>query len=172
MPILLLIALVFSTANLRADTAPNAAHEDAAAMLIQEKEAQQGLDPNSPLSNPGGLVTLQRILTNPATQGLLRLFADPNLSKSVDAVYNSPNRMTLGYAELGWFIFFILFKAWRSSKLTSAHWIRRMWLGLWTTVSYFGVGSVLIPWTVIGDPYLQILQLIFRAFSLSTGMKL
>ncbi len=104
----------------------------------------------------GPYAELHKLLSHPAVQSYLKFFSNPVFMKGVDQVRNHPNRMELLYVELGWVLFMIVLKAWRSSKVS--HWIGRVWLKLWT-LALFWTGVLLgVPLVVLGSSYYQTFQ--------------
>lgn len=100
---------------------------------------------------PGPFEQLTQLLNQPAVQGYLKLFSNPTFSKGIDEVIKSPRRMTLLYAQIGFIVFMMFFRAWRFSK--STHWIKKLWTQLWT-FGLFWIGAVVvIPWAILGDAY-------------------
>jgi hypothetical protein len=135
--------------------APGPGSDDPAAELIrlraEQSKAYESLNALNPFSESygkiqgavtaatGPVAQLQKLLSQPAVQGYLKLFSSPAFSQGVDQVLKSPSRMTLLYAELGWIVFMLIFRAWRFSK--STHWAARLWTRFWTFV--------------LGEPYIQ-----------------
>jgi hypothetical protein len=153
----------------RAQAAPAAGTvEDVAAEIEREKAAQtaawaglNNLNPFNPdagknpavAGQPGPFEQLNRLLSQPAVQGYLKLFSNPTFARGVDQIIQSPRRMTLLYVQLGFIVFMMFFRAWRFSKTTS--WIKKLWTQFWTFVMFWAGAVVVIPWVVLGDPYFQ-----------------
>ena len=140
---------------------------EALRLRVEQQKAYQSLNNVNPMSteyDPNSGVTagtgpagdFQRLLAQPAVQSYLKIFSNPVFSKGVDQVLKSPRRMELLYAELGFIVFMIIFRAWRFSKCT--HWTGKLWTSIWT-FGFFWVGSgVLVPWLVLGEAYTQLMS--------------
>ena len=126
--------------------------EDPAAELarprIEQQKAWETLNNLNPLgidyqkgakgvaAGTGPFEQLNKILSQPAVQAYLRFFTNPVFSKGFDQIINSPQRMTLLYAELGFVVFMMLFRAWRFSKSSALD--QRLWTRLWTLLDVRG----------------------------------
>jgi hypothetical protein len=114
---------------------------------------------DSPIAN------MQRLLSNPAVQGYLKFFSNPFFSKGLEQIMNSPKRANLAYGELGLILFVLVLRAWRQAKAN--HWLKRLWVSVWTTGVYLAGASVVVPWLILGDPYYETLK---GAFLVWQGM--
>ncbi len=106
---------------------------------------------------------IEELLKNPSLQGILRISSDPDLANKTKEILNHPDRLRLIYAQMGWLIFFFLFRTWRSSKLSHGQWIRSLWLKFWTLLLYVTVTGLIIPGLILGDLYKQWLTLAYHA---------
>jgi hypothetical protein len=161
----------------------NAMHDNTAEELMQQKLKQQAaydqLNQNNPFSNQFGqaptgpnpqlnpelaakLAFVQRMLASPATQAFLGFFSSPVFTSAVEQILKSPNRMALLYTQAGWFVFLLLFRAWRSSKLAGKSWYWGLWLNLWTSVVYSAVAAVVIPTFWLGSAYTDIVKGVYN----------
>lgn len=156
---------------------------DPSSELIQEKQKQidayRSLNAVNPLSEDYGqkstqesainspllthIAQFQKLLSNPAFKKFMNQLSSPQMSSAAIKLTQHPNLKYLGYWELGWFIFFIFFRAWRSSKLTQGNWIKSIWMKVWTSILYFSVSSFIIPFLVLGEPYQEVLTLFIHA---------
>jgi len=81
----------------------------------------------------------------------LKLANDDRFLKSAEALWKNEKRNTMLLVQLGWFLFMLLFKAWRQSKTT--HWFRRLLIGFaCSCLTWFGLLYV-IPLAVLGEPF-------------------
>ncbi len=106
---------------------------------------------------------LQRLIANPWIQKYVRLVNHPDFLSSAESILTHPNRMLLIWVELGFFVFFLVFRAWRLSK--SKHWLRALWTRTYTYVMYFGGAAIVVPALVIGSPFTTLLKTAFLVFT-------
>lgn len=160
------------TAPAVAPPAGSVADDDPAAELAraraEARKAYESINRSNPMSGdfapgsepvPGSpqdpLAKLQTILSHPAVRGYLSLFSDPAFAQAVEQVMGSPERLHLLYAEIGFALFMLVFRAWRFSKCT--HWARRLWTNAWTFGLYWAGAVAAVPCVVIGKPYYRML---------------
>ncbi len=124
--------------------------------LSDQSGAPLSQDPNVPVTSPG-LEQIEKFLSSPPGQALMKFFSSPHYSALSDQILKNPNKAQLWYAQIGWFVFFLIFRAWRASRLDPDQWIRKIFLYLWTMVVFVAVSVSLIPWLILGDPYIQVL---------------
>ena len=106
--------------------------------------------------------TLEKWLANPLIQSVLRFFANPALSTAITQIINSPNRSMILYTNLGWFVIFVVFRAWKLSHMASAHWVRALFFRFWSTL-LFVIGAIIaIPSFYLGQPYIKVLGMLSK----------
>ena len=120
------------------------------------------LDPSIVISPNSSMANVQTFLSNGMIQAGMRLLASPAFSKAMAQITESPKRLMILYCEMAWLLFFLVFRAWRRSKLSIGSWIQALWLHLWTTILFIAVGSFLIPLGVLGEPYSLILRELWK----------
>jgi hypothetical protein len=90
----------------------------------------------------------------------LKLANDDRFLQSVKDLWNSDKRNLMLACQAGWFLFMLLFKAWRQSK--AHHWFRRLLVGFvcslftWVGISY------VIPLAVLGQPFVVFTGTLWR----------
>ena len=97
---------------------------------------------------------LEKLLSSSNAQKWIAVISDSRLRASAEALANSPRRMTLIYAEIGWFIVLLVFRAWRFSKVVK--WYRRLWVSAYSLGLYWLGSAYLLPWLVFGEDYRQL----------------
>ncbi len=100
----------------------------------------------------------------PAIQSALRFLASPELSHATRPLLENPQRMKMLYANIGWLLFFTIFRSWRMSKLTSSYWLRTLLFKTWSTLVFFFVSFIIIPYLYLGSPYFKIIADILKHF--------
>jgi hypothetical protein len=99
---------------------------------------------------------LAELLNHPAVQGYLRFFQNPEFSEGMRGLAEHPRRNTLFIAQAVFFLLFIIFRAWRTSK--SGGWFGRLWTKTWTFFAYVFVAVAVLPAMVLGSAYLDVLK--------------
>lgn len=162
--------------------APAIAADDAVEELNRDLEARrsqiEALNRANPMSesyHPGAAAPptsaasaaqvekIQQLLSNPAVQGYLSLFSNPSFTSGIEQVMKSPNRMNLLYAEIGLFVFMLVFRAWRMSK--PSKWYGRMWTNAWTFGMGWGLSALVLPSLIIGPGYVAVLKSVGRGLA-------
>jgi hypothetical protein len=110
---------------------------------------------------PPAIAKLEQTLSHPSLQSMTRVLTNPVFVQKLNEIAYHPNRMNLLYFEVGWFIFFLVFKAWRLSRLGPGKWMASLWFRLWASFLYMGVSSFAIPVLVLGKPYMELLHCLF-----------
>ncbi len=135
----------------------------------------QVLNPSPGVSNPppqisdpppsSGLMsayeTYQKISSHPLMKGMVRLVESPSFRDNAMKVMTHPGRMNILYCEIGWFLFFLIFRAYLKSRVEG--FLKKLLIGFFCFL-IFWIGASSIPILVIGRPYLEIYKSIFNAF--------
>ncbi len=114
------------------------------------------------------LQVIQEKARGPGDQlGLLRekavkLATNESFMKAVEEVWSHPKRATVLWANLGFFIFMILIKAWRQSK--AKNWFTKMLVGLVITLITWAGMIFLVPWLVMGNSYKVLIMNLMNTF--------
>jgi len=135
----LLLSLILKSPPALADDSMTSGG-DAALIQLQQQEAQ---------------MKVNKIINNPLIQGYLKVFSNPEFIRQVEQVIKHPNRQMIFFVEAGWFILFLMFRAWCAVKIT--HWFIGFIIRSIATLGYMAIGSVLVPWFFIGTPYSKML---------------
>lgn len=88
---------------------------------------------------------------NPAQQKLFKLAADSSFQKAAMDLWQNPNRKNMLIAQLCFFLFMIIFKAWRLSKVKN--WFIRFVIAFFLNVVNIIVISFVIPYFMLGEPF-------------------
>jgi hypothetical protein len=108
----------------------------------------------APLQGPAGAQPSPRwveALSHPAFQAYLRFLTDPETLESARRLIVHPNRLNLIYAEIAWVVLLLIFRAWRLGK--SARFLGRMWIRTYTMILGFVVGSLVLPYALLGQDF-------------------
>ena len=98
-----------------------------------------------------------------ARQKAMRLASDDRFLKSAADLWAHPDRPKMLLIQLGFFLFMMIIKAWRQSKVR--HWFKRMLLGFVLTIfTWIGIAYV-IPAIVLGEPFVVFTTTIFRVLA-------
>ena len=98
-----------------------------------------------------------------ARQKAMRLASDDRFLKSATDLWNNPNRPKMLYIQAAFFVFMLIFKAWRQSKVF--HWFKKMLLGFFLTIfTWVGIAYV-IPLIVLGEPFAVFTTTLFRVIA-------
>lgn len=114
--------------------------------------------PLSPGSHDAPYDKVKKLLANPIVHKTLKALSNPTWSQVIHQILDHPNRNYIFIGEGVWFLFLIVFRAWRSAKIPPIRWFRRLFLTFWTFVMYVA-GSIAVPYFFIGTPYLNLLRL-------------
>lgn len=178
------MAGIFSFQLLNA--AENLESEELKQIQAQQQMVIKSLNQNNPLSAdysrnpaavasvlpngmPNPLAAVEKGLSSPPIQVFLKIVSDPNISKGIIQIAQSPERKNIGYAEIAWFFIFMILKAWWGAKLIGRNWCIGLLSRLIGILLYFGVAIVGIPAAFMGQSYLnlilQIVDTILKAVS-------
>ena len=133
-----------------------------------QKPAIQNTSGDFTASLPPGLVgagiitQINAVLSNPIVQKFLQLLSNPTSMGFVNRIERNPNLQMVLYCQIGWLVFFMFFKAWRMSRLSSENWFALVWLKLWSFALYIVMAAFVIPWQLLGDPYYQLVTNMFQ----------
>jgi len=143
--------------------------EERAQMIRDEAEKLKKLNSLNPFSDDYGKASfntqeigsgpwssIHRLLSQPAVQAYLKLFSNPEFTAGINQIIQSPNRMQLLYTEIGWLIFLMVFRSWRTSRFT--HWASRLWIRVYCFCGYWAGAVIVIPWILLGQPYAQLIK--------------
>lgn len=121
----------------------------------------------STASNKIGLLPepIQTMLNNPGLQKAAWILFETKTQETIKDVATSPNRLKLAIAETVLFFAFILFRSWRRSKLEKHQWLRGIWMRIWTFFLYVALGSFALPIVIIGEPFSNLLSILYRVLS-------
>ncbi len=108
-------------------------------------------------------------LSHPAFQAYLKLLTDSSFLDTLKALTQHPNRLNLVYAEIAWFFLLMLFRSWRFGKAKG--FLGRLWIRFYTFGLGTGVGSLLIPYLLLGDGFKRVITQVAEA-SLEVILKL
>jgi hypothetical protein len=90
----------------------------------------------------------------------LQLASNEKILQAANAIWAHPNRNMVLWANLGFFIFMILVKAWRQAKCRN--WFTKLLVGFGFTIfTWIGMGF-LVPWIVLGSSYKVLVQQVFQ----------
>ena len=108
---------------------------------------------------------IQRILNNPMVHKYLQVFSDPKLGVVAQKLVESGALKTLGIVQFTFLILWMFFKAYvmQGAETFSA----RMGRSTLLSLSYVFLAGFLIPYSVLGSPYLEIASCAIRGFSSS-----
>jgi len=109
------------------------------------------------------IAMIRRFLENPIIQWFLKVLATPAFINGMDRLSRNPNRTFLLYSEGAWILLFVIYRAWRQSKLDESQWLRRMIFRFSSTILYFAVATLFLPWAFLGNPYSNLLQGVYRS---------
>ena len=158
---------------------------DADLVELQRQEAQmkanfEKLNQSNPLLNQTGanqtgapplagdvkpdaaFENLNKMMTNPALQGYMKIFSNPVLIGQVQQIIKHPNRQLIFFAEAVWLVLFLMFRAWCSAKIRN--WFVGFIIRMITTLGYFTISTIGIPWILIGEPYSKAITTLFKSF--------
>jgi hypothetical protein len=140
---LLLLPLAFANNN----DAP--ANEDIAKELEQyNRQAEQVLQQVDRLQN---LAPVPPEQMDRLKRKALTLAHDDRFLQSAESLWKSESRNKMLLLQAGWFLFMLLFKAWRQSR--STHWFRRLLVGFaCSLLTWIGLLYV-IPLLALGEPF-------------------
>ena len=85
----------------------------------------------------------------------------PEIVRAIDLVTQSRNRATLLYVEMGWALAMMTLRIWMYSR--SKSWVQRFFQAIANTATYWIFAAFLIPWLILGAPYLAIWKSIFNS---------
>jgi hypothetical protein len=105
--------------------------------------------------------TYQKIMSHPLTKGMAKLTQDSSFRDNAMKVIAHPNRMSVLYCELGWFLVFLIIRANVMSRIDG--FVKRFLAGLFLLL-IFWVGSTMVPMIIFGRPYFEIYRAMFNAF--------
>jgi hypothetical protein len=118
---------------------------------VNPMAAPNGVTLASGLSGSPNLAALQNLMNQPQMKKYVRLVTSPEFARDLGGLIEHPMRMQLVYWEAAWLFAIILLRAWQNSK--SKHWLRKVWIYLWT-LGVFWIGSlVVVPRLVLGEAY-------------------
>lgn len=112
----------------------------------QAEEALQKIDKLTSLPSP---VTAQQM--DAVKARVLRLANDDNFLQSVEALWKNEKRKELFLIQAGFFLFMLLFKAWRQSR--AQHWFKKFLVGFACSVISWAGLIYVIPLIVLGKPF-------------------
>ena len=136
----------------------------------QKQQTYQGLNQVNPLSADFGNApsdgqpvlpeAFRKLMENRIFRGLMQLSLDRNFQKNLLAVADHPSRSTLLIFEVMWIIFMLFFRIWRLGKCDL--WYEKLWCGTWTMMLMIFGTSIVLPYIVIGDPYMKVVSAILE----------
>jgi|GEM_PF-4468634 len=130
-------------------------HSQAEQMMKQLEKSAGGMLPNGQPNPAGGGSPLDN-----ARRKMIQLASDDRFLKSAQDLWAHPDRPKMLLIQLGFFVFMLIIKAWRQSKVH--HWFKRMMLGFVLTIfTWIGIAYV-IPAIVLGEPFIVFTTTIFR----------
>jgi hypothetical protein len=88
---------------------------------------------------------------NAVKEKALRLATDDKFLRAAEDLWKNEKRNQMFLVQAGWFLFMLLFKAWRQSR--THHWFKRLLVGgACSLVTWIGLIYV-IPLAVLGEPF-------------------
>lgn len=97
-----------------------------------------------------------------ARKKAMKLASDDRFLKAAGDLWASPHRNTMLLAQLGFFLFMLLVKAWLQSR--PVHWFRKFLIGFFLNlVTLLGLAYV-IPLIVLGEPFAVFTGTLFKVF--------
>jgi len=105
---------------------------------------------------------LQSLEKNPVVQTLRNALQKPEFTRALDQILRHPKKKELLYAQIGWILFMMLFRAWRLSR--PGHWLLKIWTRLWTFALLTGGTALVVPTIILGEPYLMIIRSLIGAW--------
>ncbi|MCM2322013.1 MAG: hypothetical protein NDJ90_01995 [Oligoflexia bacterium] len=106
----------------------------------------------------------QKILSDPRVQRALKVLSDPRALEVSQTLVTHPKRMNLLYVEGVWLLFIMIFRAWLFAK--PSHWLRRFGQGIAVNCVFLVGSSLVLPWLILGDVYLELLGFMLKAIGL------
>ncbi len=97
----------------------------------------------------------QKFTDNPAYQFILKLFANDQFLKGLDGLLQFKDWKNLLIAQAITFIALLFFRSWRMSMHEQGQWFARLWTGIWTSIIGWIVLIILVPYFMIGPPFLD-----------------
>lgn len=141
----------------REQNAQKAAYEGLNQVNLMSQNFSKTITPNTAsLQNHPLIQTVQKFISLQKVQALLKYLSSPQFLGHFQTIQKNPNKMNLIYAQIGLFLFFILYRAWKSPSLLTGRWIKIIWIRLWTGLVYFALAGFILPWLFLGDSYYQI----------------
>lgn len=131
--------------------------------MIERMRDQMGkqLDPNQLQGldiDPASVERVNRLMKSPATAKLIGLLEDERFVNSAVAVAESPNKKKLIFLEIIFALLIFFFKSWKYSQLEQGQFLKRCWIGLWTTGAYVLVAFLVLPTWQLGSGYLDLIS--------------
>lgn len=108
-------------------------------------------------SMSGPAAQLQKLLSNRAVQSYLKLFSSPKFADGAETIAKSPNKKTLIWVEIVWFLLMFLSRSARLSKLSTSSWGQVVFVNFSHFIVMWSVALIVIPWILFGEPYRQVL---------------
>ncbi len=132
----LLLCLNVASANENIEQEIQKAHEEVQKVLGGLQEKMQAAN--------GDKMALVR-------QKAFALATDQRFLQAAEDIWTHPNRKTLLWVELGWFLFMVLIKAWRQAKAN--HWFKKFMVGFFLSLFTWLMMVLAIPAIILGEPF-------------------
>ena len=120
--------------------------------------------PGSPADGPVTGGTIGSLASSGIIQKAQRLAFDKSAQAALLKMVATPNRATLLLYEVIFIVMMFFLKNYELSRLERGQFLRRVWISIWSTVLNLAGLGVLIPFIFFGQPYLDLLKAIARAF--------
>lgn len=127
--------------------------EDLAKELEQRQKQVQGIV-DSLQKKVGGSAAAQENVEK-AKQKIIALASDDKFLKNIQSLWSHPDRNQVMIYQGLFFLFMLIFKAWRQAA--TKNWFMRLVMGLFLSVITWVGLAFIIPWIVFGEPYKQVL---------------
>jgi len=132
--------------------------EDLAKELEQRQKQVQGIVVGLQKKVGGGTVAQENV--EKVKQKIIALASNEKFLQNIQSLWSHPDRNQLLVYQGLFFLFMLIFKAWRQAA--NKNWFMRLLVGLFLSViTWVGLAFV-IPWIVFGDPYKEVLLTLWK----------
>jgi hypothetical protein len=127
--------------------------------LSQSKDQDRGMDSgavNFSQANSASMAHFEEILNSRFYKVYFEYVTDPEVKRGVQELINHPRQKEFIYTQLGFLVFFLLFRTWRMGRVKT--FFGRVFYQFWTSLFFIGLSGIVIPMIFFGSTYWGLIQ--------------